>query len=107
MGNTTLSGNIIVASIVDVAWTPAIVATVSSPAQSLTVPGVKIGDSVRVHPPSYVDGVAITGAIVTAANTVSVKFVNPTAGGVTPAAGTYSVTVFRREGLAGAPRVTT
>lgn len=104
---TTLSGNLLVASVVSVSWTPTEVATVTAPAQTVTVPGVKLGDVIIVTPPGQTAGVTIGSAYVSAANTVSVQFVNPTAGGVTPAAGTHKFTVLRHEGVAGATRVTT
>jgi len=41
----------------------------------------------------------------TAANTVGITFVNPTAGGVTPTAGTYIFGILRAESGAGASAV--
>lgn len=104
---TTLSGNVLVVSVVDVSWTPAEVATIVAPVQTVTVPGAKVGDSVIVTPPGQTAGVTIGSARVSAANTVSVQFVNPTAGALTPAAGTHKFTIIRHEGTAGATRVTT
>lgn len=107
MANSQIAGNVIVTTVVDVSWTPTEVATITAPAQTVTVPGVKLGDTVIVTPPAQTAGVTIGSAYVSAADTVSVQFVNPTAGGVTPNAGTHKFTIFRQEGLAGASRVTT
>lgn len=104
---TTLSGNLIVASVVDVSWTPSEVNTIVAPVQTITVPGARVGDVVIVTPPGQTAGVTIGSARVSAANTVAVQFVNPTAGALTPAAGVHKFTILRHEGLAGAPRVTT
>jgi len=107
MAVTTLAGNAAVCSVVAVTWSPSQVATVTAPAQTVTVPGAKVGDVVIVTPPGQTAGVTIGSAYVSAANTVSVQFVNPTAGGVTPAAGIHKFTIIRHEGLVGATRVTT
>lgn len=77
--------------------TPAQVATITTAEQSFTVPTLKVGDIVFVTSPSHVAGVALANARVSAADTLALTFVNPTAGGVTPAAGSYKIAVFRPE----------
>lgn len=69
--------------------TPSSVATISAVEQTFTVTGVNVGDVIKVTPPSITSGVAPVCARVTAADTVGITFVNPTAGSLTPAAGNY------------------
>lgn len=99
MSTGVISGNCQSISIVGVSITPTSVTSVTAPAQTFTVPGVKAGDSVLVVPPSQLAGVTIGSAYGSAANTVSVQFVNPTAGNLVPPAGTYLFVVLRMEGI--------
>lgn len=77
--------------------TPAIVATISAPVQNFAATGIGLltTDSVVVTPPGATAGVAQAAAWVSAADQLSLQFVNPTAGGLTPPAGVYLVDVFR------------
>lgn len=97
MGATTLGGNVGSISVITQSITPAEVATIVAPAQTFTVPGLKTTDAVFVNPPAQTAGVAITNAYVSAADTLSIQFVNPTAGALTPAAGTHIITVIRKD----------
>lgn len=78
--------------------TPAAVAAASATEQTFTVPNLKIGDYVDVAPPSDVAGVTAVLARVTATSTIGIKFINPTAGSLTPAAGIYMISVIRPTG---------
>lgn len=61
-----------------------------------TVSGLAVGDFVSVSATKAVGtGVSIGGAYVSAANTLSVEYINATAGDVTTAADTYLVLVAR------------
>jgi hypothetical protein len=51
----------------------------------------------NVTPPSDLAGVSLTYARVSAADTIAIKFVNPTVGSVTPPAGVYEFVVLRPE----------
>lgn len=102
-----IAGNVASISVIEVSLTPAEVATIAAPAQTFTVPGLQVGDAVIVNPPSVTAGVAIANARVSAANTLSIQFVNPTAGALTPAAGVHIITVFRHAGTDAAGRVLT
>jgi len=77
--------------------TPAAVATISAPIQNFAGTGIGLltTDSVVVTPPGATAGVAQASAWVSAADQLSLQFVNPTAGSLTPPAGTYLVDVFR------------
>jgi len=77
--------------------TPASVATITTAEQTFTVPTLAVGDLVFVNSPSLVAGVAVANARVSAANTLAITFVNPTAGSVTPASGSYTILVIRPE----------
>ncbi len=57
--------------------------------------GLLTSDTVIVTPPSATAGVAAASAWVSAADQLSIQFVNPTAGSLTAPSGTYLVTVFR------------
>lgn len=90
-------------SVVQVALTPAIVATITTAVQTFTVTGLSVGDSLQapdqillVTKAAHQAGLAITSARVSAADTVEITFVNPTAAGITPTAGElYTFVVFR------------
>lgn len=102
-----IAGNCFSISIIDLTLTPAQVATITTAEQTFSCPGLKTTDAVlSVNPPSSVTGVTIGAARCSAADTLAIQFVNPTAGGVTPGAGTYRVTVARNDGAA-ASRVLT
>jgi len=107
MSTGIIAGNVAGVTVVDLSLTPAIVATITAAEQTFTLSGAKVGDFVVVNPPSHVAGVTIGGCRVSAANTLAIQWVNPTAAGVTPPAGTYKVTLFRQEGSAGARMVMT
>lgn len=84
----------------EISITPSAVSAATAPIQNFASTGIGLltGDTVFV---TYGTGltptanVAIANAYVSAADQLSVQFVNPTAGSLTPAAGNYRVTVFR------------
>lgn len=71
--------------------TPVSVATITCAEQNFTVTGLAVGDAVSVTPPTITAGVAPVCARVSAANTLTVTFCNPTAGPLVPAAGVYQI----------------
>jgi len=82
-----ITGNVQSLSVVSVTLSPTIVNTITAGEQTFTVPGVLATDVVlSVNKPSAQAGLGIAGARVTAANTVGITFVNPTAGNITPTA---------------------
>lgn len=101
MSSGIIAGNAFSISVVTVSLTPTIVNTVTAPAQTFTVPGLQVGDAVTVNPPGQTAGATIGSAYVSAANTLSIQFVNPTGGNVTPNAGTHIITVIRKDSTAG------
>ena len=83
-------------SIVSLAVTPAAVLTITTAEQDFTLAGVAVGDFVSVSTTAaQTAGVAIAGARVKSANTISITYVNPTAASKTPAADTYLIQVIR------------
>lgn len=62
------------------------VATVTTSAQTVTVPGLEVGDMVLVEKPTEQTGLSVVGSRVSAKDTLTVIFMNPTAGGLTPTA---------------------
>ena len=71
------------------------IAANTSEEESVTVPGVAVGDFVICSKSDLDAGVLIGSCRVSAANTVQVQFVNATAGAVDPASETLSFLVFR------------
>jgi hypothetical protein len=75
--------------------TPTSVATIVVAEQTFTVTGLTTADKVIVNPPAIANATGIAGARVSAADTLAIRFVNPTAGSLTPTAGVYTVIAFR------------
>jgi hypothetical protein len=75
--------------------TPASVAAATVAEQTFTVTGLTTADKVVVNQPALANATGIAGARVSAADTLAIRFVNPTAGALTPASGTYTVLAFR------------
>ncbi len=80
-----------------ISLTPSAVSATTAPVQNYAATGIGLlaTDTVVVTPPSATAGVAAASAWVSAADQLSIQWVNPTAGSLTPPAGTYLVTVFR------------
>lgn len=80
-----------------VTLTPSAVAATTAPVQNFANTGIGLltTDAVIVTPPGATAGVAMASSWVSAADQLSLQFVNPTAGSLTPPAGSYRVTVFR------------
>lgn len=75
--------------------TPASVGAATVAEQTFSVPGLTTADKVVVNGPGIANATGIAGARASAADTLAVRFVNPTAGALTPTAGTYTVLAFR------------
>lgn len=102
MPQTTPSrGNILYDFIISPSLTPVSVAAATSAEQSFTIPGLQVGDMIAgIAPPSLMTaGIGISYGRVSAANTLIISFVNATAGGVIPVAGSYLINVCRPESL--------
>lgn len=80
-----------------IALTPGAVATITSTPQNFAATGIGLltTDTVIVTPPSATSGVALASAWVSAADQLTIQWVNPTVGSLTPPSGSYLVTVFR------------
>lgn len=74
--------------------TPSSVPAASAPEQMFTVPGLTTADRVILNGPAP-NGCPPVHARVSALNTLAVTFANPTAGALTPAAGTYTIIALR------------
>lgn len=86
-----ISGNVAAMGIATVTIDPASVAINTTAEQDFTVPGLKAGDYVFVNKPSLSAGLGIAGARAKAANTLSLTFVNATAGAIDAASESYLV----------------
>lgn len=82
-------------SMIEVSLTPAAVGAATVAKQTLTVNGLQTTDRVVPLANPITNAVALTAAEVSAANTLRLTFANPTAGSLTPTAGTYSFLVIR------------
>lgn len=85
-------------ALISATLTPASVgaATVASQA-GFTVPGVEASDVVVCVRDPIANATAVVKATATAANTVTLTFVNPTAGALTPTTGTYTFLVLKTQ----------
>lgn len=83
-------------SLLQVTLSPAAVATVTVAEQNVTVAGLATTDLVFIGPYTCSTAVGLCGARVSAADTLTLRFVNPTAGSVTPTASqTYTFLVVK------------
>lgn len=84
-----LPGNVVAAKAftfgTDKTWDA--VLTITTSEQSVNAPGVRVGDFVLISPPTHQAGLAVSSvARVDADNVLKIKFINPTAGSITPTA---------------------
>jgi hypothetical protein len=88
-------GNVRAMFMIDVTFNPASVATITTAEQTTTVVGLKTGDMIYWQKPTNTAGVGVVNMRVSAADTLAVTFVNPTAGGVDAASETWRLLVIR------------
>lgn len=97
------TGNIWKVGVFSLVITPASVPATTAPIQTFAATGIGLltTDTVVVTPPSGLAGVTQGSTYVSAADTLAIQYVNPTAGALTPPAGTaaapFLITVFRRQ----------
>jgi hypothetical protein len=92
------TGNLWKVGVFNLTLSPAAVNTITAPEQSFAATGIGLltTDQVQVQCMAPLAGVGILNARVSAADTLTIQFVNPTAGNLTPTASTvYRVTVLR------------
>ena len=75
--------------------TPASVAAAVAAEQNFTVTGLAVADKVLVTPFPTGNATALSSARVSAINTLTLAYVNPTAGALVPAAGAYTIIAIR------------
>lgn len=83
-----------VMTVIQAALTPASVAANTTAAQNFTVPGLVAGTEVFVTKPSVTPNLVVSGARVSAANTLTISYANNTGSPITPPAETYLVAYF-------------
>lgn len=84
--------------VISFTWDPASIAAATTAEQTVTVPGVRVGDfCIDVTKPTLTAGVGIVNSRVSAADTLAVTWVNATAAAVNPPAETYTVLIWRPE----------
>ncbi len=92
-----LTGNIAEMGIVTFTYDPASQAANDTDEDTVTVSGLRVGDFVVVSKPTHTDGIGLADARVTAANTLSITWTNPTAGAVNAGPETYTALWFRSD----------
>jgi len=75
--------------------TAAPVAAATCAEQTCTVTGLSTGDVVVVNPGAILNSIGVAHARVSAANSLTIMYCNPTAGALTPTAVAYKITAFR------------
>lgn len=91
-------GNLWKVGVFNITLSPASVATITAPEQTFAATGIGLltTDQVHVQCMAPSAGVGIVNSRVSAADTLAIQFVNPTAGPIVPTASTiYRVTVLR------------
>lgn len=94
------TGNIWKSGVFDITLSPSAVNTITAPEQTFAATGIGLltTDQVHVQCMAPLAGVGILNSRVSAADTLAIQFVNPTAGNLTPTASTiYRVTVIRKQ----------
>lgn len=82
--------------VIEASLTPASVGAATVAAQTLTVTGVSTSDNfIQCIKNPISNATGVVGVVQNGANSVSMSFVNPTAGGLSPTAGTYVFLVGR------------
>jgi hypothetical protein len=97
-----IAGNVFAMGTIDITFDPAEVAAATTAEQSITVPGIKVGDLVFVRKPTLSAGLGIAGARVSGNNTVAVTFINATAAPINAGSEVYQILWVRPEGAVGA-----
>lgn len=69
-------------------------ANVSGTVQAFAVAGLLTTDTVVVNPAPTGNATTVGAAYVSGVNQITIHFNNPTAGGLTPGAGTYNILAF-------------
>jgi hypothetical protein len=83
---TSELGNTSISAILSFTFTWGAATANTTSEQSVTIPGLVVGDWVNVVKPTFQAGIGVVGCRVSAANTLAVAFVNGTGGGITPTA---------------------
>jgi hypothetical protein len=96
MSTSVIDGNIAGLYAVSLTLDPANIATITCAEQDFTVPGVLASDIILTfNMTTATAGLGVAGYRVKAANTISVTFVNPTAGAINAAAGNFRLLIAR------------
>lgn len=87
--------------VVTFTYDPASIAAATTAEQTVTIPGLRVGDYVEVSKPTLTAGVGVVNVRVSAANTLAIQWVNATAAPVDPPSETYTLFVLRPEKTTG------
>lgn len=92
-----LGGNVAGLYVIQITFDPASVNANTTAEQTVTVPGVNLGDFVVSAKPTHSTGLSIGNARVSAKDTVSVQLINNTGSSINAASETWSFFVVRPE----------
>ncbi len=96
MSTSVIDGNVAGLYVASLTLNPASVATITCAEQDFTVPGVLVSDVILSFAMTTATaGLGVAGYRVKSANTISVTFVNPTAGAIDAAAVTCKLVIAR------------
>jgi hypothetical protein len=88
-----------VANVIQVTLDVPEVSANTSEENDLTVKGLKVGDAVTVIPHTFSAGLAYEPTVVATDDTLPVRAINSTGSGINPDSGTYTLVIFRPEGI--------
>jgi len=101
MSTGIIAGNAATMNVIQFVWDPGSCAASTTNEQTVTIPGLKVGDQVSVSKPSLNAGISVGSARVSAANTLAVQLANSTASPIDPGSETWTAVVVRPEGSSG------
>ena len=98
---TILRGNVKDYFVINPSITPAQVNANSTSSQTFTIYGLLTTDIINTsyNGGAQTAGIIISNDYVSAANTVTIQFLNATSSAATPASGNYTIEVLRTDGL--------
>ena len=96
---TCARGNILYNFLVYPSLTPTAITASTTAVQTFNIPGLAVNDSVSATTPAaQTTGITVANTWVSAANTLSIQFVNANTASATPYVGTYILACDRLEG---------
>jgi|ERR1700752_4257118 len=96
-GSRYAQGNVILEMVLGFTATPPSQSANTEQVLTYTVPGVQVNDFVEINQLNHISNLGISNIWVSAANTISIQWFNPTASGATGVSTNFLLTVTRYE----------